>query len=194
MEFLNLLRQEAFEWCKGRSWLIRLPLLVWFAYCLARYLMNPLYHSVFDLLNLGIHELGHMIFAFLGEFIGVWGGTLAQCLVPVFAVFNFYRQKDFFAISLSFGWLAINLFGVATYLGDARAMDLPLVSPFGSDNPIIHDWNYLLTRLGVLRFDAVFAGGLRIIAVMVMLVCLGSGAWLLWQMYNNPQERRFNRG
>jgi hypothetical protein len=187
MELLSLLPQEALEWCRGKSWQVRLPLLAWFAYCLFRYLLDPSYHSILDMLNLGIHELGHMVFAFLGEFIGVLGGTLAQCLVPVFAVFNFYRQKDFFAITLSFGWLADNLFGIARYLGDARTMDLPLVSPFGSDT-IIHDWNYLLARMGILRFDTVFAGGLRVIAVIVMSVCLVSGAWLLREMYKNPQR------
>jgi len=183
-----LLRQEALEWCRGKSWLARLPLLAWFAYSLVRYFLDPLYCSVLGMLNLGIHELGHVVFAFLGEFAGVWGGTLAQCLVPVFAVFNFYRQKDFFAISLSFGWLADNLFGIARYLGDAQTMSLPLVSPFGGDT-IIHDWNYLLARMGVLRYDTFLAGGVKVVAVMVMLACLVSGAWLLREMYRNPQEK-----
>jgi hypothetical protein len=67
-------------------------------------------------------------------------------------------------------------------------MSLPLVSPFGGD-AIIHDWNFLLARMGVLRYDALLAGGVRGIAVMVMLACLVSGAWLLREMYRNPQEK-----
>jgi hypothetical protein len=176
---------EAIDWCRGKSWLVRLPFLLLFFYLLVRYLQVPRYWNVFSNLNLGLHELGHYVFSFFGMFLSVLGGTLFECLVPIFGVVNFYRQRDFFAISVCFGWLSTVLFGVAVYAADARAMELPLVTPFGLDTPVTHDWNYLLSRVGLLEYDIVLANILRGAAVIFMLVCLISGAWLLWNMRDN---------
>jgi hypothetical protein len=181
VEFLIALKDEAIDWCKGKNWIARLPFLLWFAYVLVRHLLDPMYSSILGPLNLGIHELGHVIFGFMGQFLGIAGGTIFQLFVPIFAVWNFYRQNDFFSIALSFGWLSTSLFSVATYASDARALELPLVSLFGSDN-VVHDWEYLLSTMNILQYDTVVGGIFRILAVISMLICFTAGAWLLWQM------------
>jgi len=146
-----------------------------------RHWSNPEYRSILGPLNLGLHELGHFIFSFFGDFLGILGGTFFQVLAPLFGVVNFYRQSDFFAIALSFGWLSTSLFDVATYVADARAMNLTLVSPFGGDD-VVHDWNYLLTRMGLLQQDALLAFIFKCAATLAMLICLIGGFWLLLQM------------
>jgi len=181
MEFLISLKDDALEWCKGKNWLVRLPLLLFFVYVLVRHLSDPLYSSILGGLNLGIHELGHFVFGFMGEAMSVAGGTLLQLAIPVIGIFNFYRQEDFFSIALCFGWLSTNFFNVATYVADARRLELSLVSPFGGDN-VIHDWEYLLSKFNLLQHDTVLAGIIRGLAVISMLVCFTAGAWLLWQM------------
>jgi hypothetical protein len=186
-QYLQVLRHEVLTWCGGKRWWHwRLPFLLFFAYILVRHLASPDYQSIFKGLNLGIHELGHMVFGLLGEFIGVAGGTLLQCLVPIGSVFMFLRQRDFFAIAVCFGWLSTNLFDVATYAGDARAMELPLVSPGVGD--VIHDWNYLLGHPGLLQADQAIAFLFRVGAVLSMAICLVAGGWLLWRMYRRPVE------
>ena len=179
---MSIFLDQAALWAKGKLWQVRLPLFVWFAYLFFRYSTNPEYYSILSYLNLGIHEVGHLIFSPFGTFIGVFGGTLFQCFVPVFAIFNFYRQEDFFSIALSFGWLCISLFDVAKYVGDASSMNLPLVSPFGGEGNTIHDWNYLLSKMGILQYDTLLSWLVKIAAVFSMLACLGFGAWLLWRM------------
>ncbi|MCK9603901.1 MAG: hypothetical protein M0R66_06065 [Candidatus Omnitrophica bacterium] len=180
------IRQEALDWCKGKNWQWRLLILAWFAYVLFRHLNDPMYNSILGALNLGIHELGHFVFGFFGNFLGVLGGTLLQCFVPVLSVANFYRQRDFFAIALSFGWLSTNFFDVARYIADARAMELPLVSPFGMG--VIHDWNHLLGRMGLLEYDHMFSFSIKVLAVISMLACLVAGGWLIWQMKLQKEE------
>jgi hypothetical protein len=133
-------------------------------------------------LNLGTHELGHLIFSFFGNFLKILGGTLLECLAPILGMINFYRQKDFFAISLCFGWLSTVFFDLATYIADAQTMALPLVAPFGSDSSIYHDWNYLLSKLGMLQYDSFLAFVVRLMAIISMLVSLISGSWLLLHM------------
>ena len=174
-------REQAIEWCRGRNWWWRLPLLLWLGYVLVRHLADPLYSSILGGLNLGIHELGHLVFSFLGETLTVAGGTLLQLLIPVFGIFNFYRQRDFFSIALCFGWLSTNLFSVATYAADARRLELPLVTPFGGEE-VIHDWEFLLSKWNILEYDTLIAQAFRATAVFSMILCFSLGGWLLWTM------------
>jgi hypothetical protein len=171
--------------CANRYWLPRVPFLILFSYILARHLGDPGYQSIFKPLNLGIHELGHYVFMPLGKFLEIAGGTILQCLVPVAAMGMFLRQRDLFAIAVSLGWLGTSFFDVAIYAGDARAMGLPLVSPGGGH--VIHDWNYLLGRLGILESDKFIARGFQVAATCSMAICLAAGIWLLWLMARSPK-------
>ncbi len=174
------LRSEAVEWCRGRSWAPRVPLLAYFAYALVRHWADPMYADWFKPLNLGIHELGHFLFRPLGMFLSIAGGSVTQCLVPVLSMAMFRRQGDWFAIAVCFGWLSLNLFDVATYAADARSLSLPLVSPGGGE--VYHDWNYLLEKLGLLRWDGAIAFLMRTAATAAMAAGLAGGGWLLWRM------------
>ena len=146
-----------------------------------------MYQSLFGALNLGIHEAGHFIFAPFGEFLEILGGSLAQCLAPVIAMYLFYRRRDYFAIAICFGWLSTNFFGVATYAGDARSMALPLVTPGGG--PAQHDWFNLLLRLDMLMWDKTLAFIFRCAAFVSMLVCLAGGAYLIYRMIKPVEDK-----
>lgn len=97
----------------------------------------------------GVHELGHLVFALFGEFLSVLGGSLSQVLLPVGAMALFAKQKDRFAVAVCGCWLAVSLGQLGVYVADAQAESLDLVSfsPEGG----IHDWNYLLERMHLLR-------------------------------------------
>ena len=58
-------------WCRGKWWLPRLAMLVWFAYLWARMMRDPNYYVVFDALNLGIQQ---------GKIKNVGGMTLTRPL------------------------------------------------------------------------------------------------------------------
>jgi hypothetical protein len=177
---------EASVWAEDKFAPLRLILWLFLLYVLLRHLGDPMYQSIFKPLNLGIHELGHLIFSPLGQFLAVAGGTIAQCLVPLISFFMFYRQKDFFAFTVSFCWMGTNLFSIAVYMADARAMALTLVTPFGGEE-IIHDWNYLLGKLGLINSDAVLGGFVRMLAILNMVVGLTFGAWLILNMFKKKR-------
>jgi len=187
-DLFRQLADEARVWCRQKRWEWRLAILACFLYFLVKYWSRPDYTCIISGLNLGIHELGHLVFSFLGEFIGILGGTLLQIAAPIFSVINFYRQNDFFAIALSFGWLSTSLFDSARYISDASAMNLPLVSPFGGRGEnTIHDWNYLLSKFGLLRFDTVLGFLVKILATVSMITCLLVGGWLLLEMKKSKE-------
>ncbi len=178
--------REASEWAEGKFGPLRLLLWLFLLYILLRHLMDPMYQSIFKPLNLGIHELGHIIFSPLGQFLMIAGGTIAQCLVPLISFFMFLKQRDFFAITVSFCWMGTNLFSVGGYMADARKMELPLVTPFRGEE-IIHDWNYLFGKLGLLNSDTALGGFVRVLAIMNMVIGLGFGAWLLLKMFKKKK-------
>jgi hypothetical protein len=167
-------------WCEGRWWPIRLPLWLYFVYVWVQHVREPQYWCLFDGLNLGIHEFGHYLFGPFGDLTGAYGGSLLQCLVPVMGVLMFLRQRDYFAITIAFGWLATNQFDVAVYVGDAVAKRLQLVTPGGGEP--IHDWNYILATLGWLRHTETLARLHWIAGHASMTVCVMGGAWVLWRM------------
>ncbi len=169
--------QDAARWAaEGRAWAPRaalLALLAWFGW---RHLADPGYGSLFSGLTLGVHELGHLVLAPLGHWPGAAGGSAFQVLAPVALAWGFLRQRDYFAIAVAGAWESMSLSNLATYVADARAQALPLVSPFSGDPE--HDWNYLLSSLGLLDWDTRLAALARLAAFLLLAASVGFGAWL----------------
>ena len=128
-----------------------------------------------------IHEGGHLLFRLAGEFIGVAGGTFLQLFVPcaLAAYFFFRRQSPGVAFCLFFFFE--QFLPLATYMADARAQDLPLLT-VGDAEYVIHDWNYLFGRLGVLEHDTQIASAVRMIGWLGMI---GIVVWLIWRGIND---------
>jgi len=121
-----------------------------------------------DDINLAIHEAGHLVFAPLGQWPGVAGGTLFQLIVPLVFCGYFLRTGDRHAATVPLWWTGQNLFGIARYVGDARAQELPLVG--GGE----HDWTWMLGELDLLHRDldigrAVHAAGIGVTMLAVVL-------------------------
>lgn len=117
-----------------------------------------------DSVDLTMHEAGHNIFFFFGDFLYVLGGSLFQFLFPCVFVSYFYLREEYFSASLLLFWVGQNLVNVSVYASDAVAMQLPLL---GGDNSI-HDWNNILGRLGLLNHthqigSAIYAAGFLVI-------------------------------
>ncbi|MCA1580108.1 MAG: hypothetical protein LC796_01700 [Acidobacteria bacterium] len=172
-------KAQAREWCGGRSWLWRAPLVLYFAWSGLRRLRDPLAADLFGGITLGVHELGHLILASAGRWPSVAGGSLAQVAAPVAAGWVLARQRDWFGITVAGAWLASSLFGLAAYVGDARAQELPLV---GLVPDPIHDWNWMLSRLGLLDRDRGLAALTRGLSFAIWTAAVIAGAWLCREM------------
>jgi len=175
---MQRLREATVEAARGKVWWYRAPLLLPLGWILLQHVRAEDYSSIFSGLNLAIHEAGHLLFMWSGnDFLTVGGGTMLQCLCPVFAGIVFYRQRDFFAITIALFWLGTNFAHIAPYAADARAQLLPLVSPFpGAPG---HDWNYLLGTMGLLRQDQLVGGAFRAAGILTMGASLWRSIWVL---------------
>jgi len=173
-------------WCRGRWWLPRAAVLAWFVWILVDLWLDPVNRGLFNWpnlfagINLGIHEIGHVLFDPFGEFLGFLGGSLTECLAPVAAGAVFLRQRDWFGIAVAVGWLSTAVYDVAVYMADARAQQIPLVSPF-TDEPQ-HDWAFLFGKLGLLPAAEGIGFLTKAAASCTMLAALAFGAWLVWTM------------
>ena len=182
------------EWCTGRSWAVRLPLWLFFAYVGARQFADNMYPSLFGGINLGIHEGGHLLFRAFGEFLCIAGGTILQLAAPLISMFVFLKQRDYFGIAICFGWLSTNLINVGVYMSDALDMALPLVTVGDNGGLVTHDWRYLFTKLGLLS-QCRTVGWLTIqLGNLSMLVCLAGAAWLMWKMFAAPKKSALRAG
>ncbi len=128
--------------------------------------------GILDRVNLIAHEAGHLLLSWFGEFIQMIGGTLGQLSIPLAFAVYFYLRREFFSSAVALFWTGQNFFGISVYIKDAHAMVLPLVSVGGGEDTI-HDWNYILSRLGLLRWDHILGGiafwtGALIIALSVL--------------------------
>jgi hypothetical protein len=168
------------EWAAGRNWWVRAPVLLWMAWILVHYWDAPWYSTIFHGIDLAIHEIGHVLWAPFGEFLGFAGGTLTQLLAPAVAGIVFVRQRDWFAVSFAICWLGINCFEIVEYAGDALTRQLPLVSP--STAMPIHDWAYMLGQLGILHHTDTVAGAWQWAGRVTMTAGIAFGAWVLWEM------------
>jgi len=120
-------------------------------------------YSWLDSLDTAIHETGHLLFGFGGEWLGFAGGTLFQLLVPLVFVGYFVRLKDGHAASVALWWVAQNCWNISVYVADARSQALPLVG--GGE----HDWAYLLGRAGWLAKDQDLARTLHFLGVVLLV-------------------------
>jgi len=127
------------------------------------------------MIDLVFHEAGHVIFALGGQFIAVLGGSLNQVLVPAVCTAVFLRRREYGSASATLFWVGQNLADVAVYVADGRAMALPLLA-----DGLIHDWNFILGRLGLLsRAEALgrLTFGLGALTMLAALALLGWDAW-----------------
>ena len=166
------------ERARGRSMLVRAPLLALAAWTWVRLCRDAQATTVFSGIDLGIHEAGHLLFSGCGRFLMVAGGTLLQLAAPLLVVGMFLRQRDDFGACFAVAWFGVNLNEVAVYLSDARAQVLPLVTVGGGE--AAHDWTYLLGRFGVLQHDLRIGALVRGSSILLQAAAIVAAGYVLW--------------
>src|SRR5512132_1779378 len=141
----------------GRA-LLLLLLVVWTVQFVTARSPEIIAGSFLHRVDLVFHEAGHVLFSPFGRFLTVLGGSLFQVLVPIVCAIALYVQaRDPFGASASVWWAGQNLIDLAPYIGDARALQLPLLGGRTGAEVEGHDWEMLLQTLGWLHYDRTLA-------------------------------------
>jgi hypothetical protein len=147
------------------------------AYCFYYANSTSTWHFI-DNIDLVIHEAGHAIFAFFGDFIHVLMGSGFQTLFPAVFVGYFALKKAWYSASIVLMWVGINLVNVSVYAGDAQRMQLPLL---GNGE---HDWNWIFSQLGVLQYTDSIASMIYLLGVVVLVVACSGALYYAWQDFS----------
>lgn len=134
--------------------LVRLALVVLLLPYAGWLVLDYEYHLL-DGVNLLIHEAGHLVLRPFGMLLHMLGGTLLQLAFPLLFAGRFWWRRERYEAAICGVWAAESLMYTARYLGDARIQALPLVGGH------IHDWNWLLARVGLLEHCESIALGLH---------------------------------
>jgi hypothetical protein len=157
---------------------------VFYALLLAFLAMHCTELTLLDNLHLPIHEGGHLLFGWLGETPGLWGGTILQLLVPALLAASFAARRELPGTTFCALAFFHSLTGVATYMIDALRLELPLVTVGAVADESQHDWVNIFTQLGVLPHATQIGNTVRVLAWAGML---GGAAWFSWQYYRQTQ-------
>ncbi|MEX2394891.1 MAG: hypothetical protein WD826_10480 [Actinomycetota bacterium] len=113
--------------------------------------------------DLGFHELGHLLTYPFPDLVTAVAGSFFQVAVPVgLAAYFFAFRGDESASALMFGWAATSSYSVATYIADAPYERLELI---GGD----HDWAHILFTLDQIDAAAPLATAVRVLAWLMLL-------------------------
>ena len=139
--------------------------------------------ALMDLVFIPIHEGGHLLFRFFGMFIMVAGGTIMQLAVPLMLAMWFALHRQVPGTAFCTFFFFEQMLPISTYMADARAQELPLLT-VGDADYVIHDWAYLFGRLGVLNYDIQIAEAVRALGWCGMLAAV---TWMVWRSLLSPQ-------
>jgi hypothetical protein len=159
----------------------RWALIVWLIFYLL-FLYQAYRHQgpllMIDVVFVPIHEGGHLFFRWFGnQWLYIAGGTLMQLFVPFALAVYFAFKRHVTGTAFCAFFFFEQFLPIATYMADARAQQLPLVT-VGDSDYIIHDWFYLFSSFHVVNHDTQIAAVVRALGWLGMISTI---LWLLWR-------------
>ena len=124
--------------------------------------------------DLGFHELGHMLAIPLGTVVHFLAGSVAQIAIPAgLAAYFWHRTSDRTAAGVMLAWAATSAQNVSVYMADAPYRRLPLIGG-------THDWWFLLGRWDSLDVASGLAAMVWFIGLLMGLAGLAVCGWPLY--------------
>ena len=135
-----------------------------------------------DLVDLGVHELGHLLVGGppMAHFVA---GCVAQVLVPAaLAAYFLVVRRDRGGGGFCLAWAGASAWDVSVYIADAPRQALPLIG--GG----VHDWAYLLGPKGwdALESAGVIARGVDLAGMVVSMAGVGSAIAAVVAWHRSP--------
>ena len=87
-----------------------------------------------------------------------------QLALPLFFIYYYFKRENEILAGLGFIWLAQNLVYVAWYMSYSQT---PNLYPFFLGEGT-HDFWYIFSQFGILEYDWLISGFVRIVAVVVL--------------------------
>lgn len=124
--------------------------------------------------DLGFHELGHLVFSWVPGLFPALAGSIIQVAVPIGLALYFLLRKEPYGSGLMFAWAATSAAHVSVYAADAPFQTLTLL---GGGT---HDWAWVLGSVGHIEWAAPLASGIRWFGVALAVIGLVVALWPLF--------------
>jgi hypothetical protein len=131
---------------------------------------TPMEGSFLDLVDLPIHETGHLLFRPFGEFMMVAGGSILQVVFPAVFVGYFVWHFKYYSAAITLFWVGQSIINVYIYAADAEVMQIVLLGGLTGSEGSFHDWNFMLDRLGLLESTKTISGIIRAVGTLTIIV------------------------
>jgi hypothetical protein len=157
---MNVERSPAWRCVAGA---LGCAVLAWF------FLVRDTRVPLLGLVDLGFHELGHLLTYVFPDVITAAMGSITQVAVPLgLAAYFAFARRDLVASGLCLAWAGTSARDVAVYVADAPYQRLELI---GGE----HDWAFVL---GPQHLDALGAAGtiavvIRVVGVLLLIAGAG---------------------
>jgi hypothetical protein len=140
----------------------------WFAFVRGRNV------PLLGLVDLGFHELGHMLTMWAPRLLYFAMGSINQVAVPLgLAAYFLWLRRDGVGSGLCLAWAGTSAQNVSVYIADAPYQRLPLIGG-------MHDWAYILgpEQLNKMSWAAPLGAGVRVFGALLVVAGLGSCCWV----------------
>jgi hypothetical protein len=115
--------------------------------------------------DLGFHELGHMLTYPFPDVVTAIMGSVFQIAVPLgLSAYFWFRRRDVLGTALCLAWAGASAVDVSVYIADAPFQRLQLIGGY-------HDWAFLLgpTAFGNLDAASSIAGAVKLMGALLVL-------------------------
>ncbi|HEY1992125.1 MAG TPA: hypothetical protein VGH71_06645 [Gammaproteobacteria bacterium] len=152
----------------------------------AKVMTAEIMYSFLHLVDLPIHEFGHLLFRPFGEWMMYLGGSLFQCLLPALIGVGFiWRMRNPFGAAFCLWWTAENILDVAPYIYDAKLMALPLTGEWNDEVAELHvqrhDWHNILLPFHAVNAAWTLGNVAHFIGAALMVLSWVWAATWLWK-------------
>jgi hypothetical protein len=129
-----------------------------------------------SLVDLGFHELGHMLAMWTPKLLYFAMGSITQIAVPLaLAAYFFLIKRDVVGGGLCLAWAGTSAQNVSIYVADAPYQLLPLIG--GK-----HDWAFILgpAHLNMLASAHTIAGAVKVFGLLCLMAGFAACCWTAW--------------
>lgn len=129
---------------------------------------------ILALVDLGFHELGHLVTYWLPDMVTAAMGSVAQVAVPAGLAMYFYVRDEMASACFLVAWSGSSLRNVAVYMADAPFERLQLI---GGD----HDWAAIFHQFDKMDWAVPVAG---LVGFFGLLTIVAAAAWCGYLLYH----------
>lgn len=190
---IKQLRTELESYIENKTWYWYIPAWLFGLYLFMQILEFKLGEpagfiiSIPQAFDFFLHEMAHLFFGFLPHVLVAAAGSFAELFLGLALIVVAFYTRSYFASLFCVLWFMLATQSVTDYIADARSQSLPLVS-FGGSDPI-HDWNFILEKLGLLEYDTLIAGLLSGFGIICGIIALIFSGWLIIRFFVNQRAQ-----